>query len=77
MIVAEPADTPVTIPVDAIPAIEVLLLLQVPPVAVSIKGIVVEPSHTLATPVIVPASGCGNTVNGYVATAVLQTLVTE
>ena len=46
-----PADTPVTRPVPAIVAAVVLLLLHVPPMVASVSG-VVEPTHTVAVPVI-------------------------
>ena len=44
-----PAATPVTTPVEPIVAIEVLLLLHVPPVVASVNA-VVEPTHPLVAP---------------------------
>ena len=61
VMVAVPADTPVTIPVPApTEAIEVLLLLHVPPLVASLSE-VVSPTQTLLTPVI--ADGVGLTVS--------------
>lgn len=52
MIVAEPADTPVTIPeLRPMVAIVVSLLLHVPPVVPSVR-VIVEPTHTRDGPVI-------------------------
>ena len=54
MIVTGPADTPVTTPVVNplvyTVAIDVLLLLQLPPAVVSVK-VMVRPAHTVAGPV--------------------------
>ena len=62
--VTVPPLTPLTIPVtDPTVAIAVLLLLQVPPVVVSLK-VVVAPGHVLGTPVIGP--GDGFTVTGAI-----------
>ena len=62
---AMPADTPVTIPVTE-PTVPILvgLLLQVPPVVASLKG-VVAPAQTLVIPV--GAGGPGLTVSVRVA----------
>ena len=49
--VAVPADMPVTNPVEVMVAIVVLLLLQTPPMVASLS-VVVDPTHTLAMPVI-------------------------
>ena len=47
-----PDDTPDTTPDDtSIVAVDVLLLLQVPPVVASLS-VVVDPAHTLVVPVI-------------------------
>src|SRR6201994_4239 len=59
-IVAVPADTPPTVPPLTV-ATPVAVLLHVPPVATS-ASVVVEPAHTVAVPVIVPATGSGLTV---------------
>jgi hypothetical protein len=75
--VALPAATPLTIPVaEPIVAIEVLLLLQVPP-EVALFNVVVLPVHTVAVPVMVPADGVLLTVTTAVAVAVPQPDVTE
>jgi hypothetical protein len=50
-------------------------VLQVPPAAASVSD-VVDPAHTVAVPVIVPAFGNGSTVTVAVAAAVPQPLVT-
>jgi hypothetical protein len=71
-----PTNIPDTTPAPLIVAIDVLLLLQTPPGAPSVN-VVVEPTHTLVAPTIVPATGKGLTVIGSVATAVPQALVTE
>jgi hypothetical protein len=73
--VTEPTDTPVTTPAVLTVAREASLLLQVPPVPVVVKLIVV-PVHTVLGPLIVPALGMGNTVIGLVLRAVPQALVT-
>ena len=73
-IVSMPADTPETTPLLTVA--DALLLVQTPPGAASVK-VIAEPAHTLDKPVIVPAAGNGLTVTNFVATAVLQTLVTE
>lgn len=57
---ATPADTPVTTPVvDAAVAIEVLLLIHVPPLVASVR-VVALPAQTLKVPAI--AAGAGFTV---------------
>ena len=62
--VAVPATTPVTTPVEVFTeAIAALLLLQLPPPVASVSA-VVRPSHTVPVPVI--AAGNGLTVNGVV-----------
>ena len=78
MIVALPAATPVTTPVDAFTvAADVLLLLQVPPVLPLLVKAVVDPIQTDGVPPIaVPAFGSGLTVMGYVAALVPQEVVT-
>ena len=77
VIVAEPAATPVTTPVDAFTvAADVLLLLQVPPLLPLLVKAVVEPTQTDGVPPIVPAFGSGLTVIGYEALLVPQLVVT-
>ena len=57
-----PANDPLTNPdVASIVAIEVLLLVQLPPVAVSLS-VVVAPAHTLAVPVMAEGNACTVTV---------------
>ena len=56
-------------------ATAVAVLLHAPPIVASLKP-VVEPAHTVAVPVIVPADGNGLTVTVAVAAAVPQPLVT-
>jgi hypothetical protein len=73
--VAVPAVTPVTVPVLPTVATPVAVLLHAPPVAASVKP-VVEPAHTIAVPVMLPADGNGLTVTVVVAAAVPQPLVT-
>ena len=51
VIVDVPGEIPVTIPVDPIPAIPLLLLLQCPPDVAS-DNAVVDPAHTLSVPVM-------------------------
>ena len=62
--VVVPASTPLTTP-EPVPivATRVLLLVQLPPVAASVKD-VVKPTHTLVVPVM--ADGNGFTVTGVV-----------
>ena len=73
--VAVPAVTPVTVPVLPTVATAVAVLLHAPPVAASVKP-VVEPAHTVAVPVMLPADGNGLTVTTLVAAVVPQPLVT-
>jgi hypothetical protein len=56
-------------------AIAVLVLLQIPPAAVSLRLMVV-PAHTVDGPLMVPACGSGLTVMDCIAVAVPQLLVT-
>ena len=68
-----PDATPPTIPVLLTVAAAVLVLLQAPPdVPVPSLNAVVEPAHTVAVPVIVPATGSGLTVTTCVAATVPQ-----
>ena len=59
--VAVPGAAPNTWPEPSTVAMEVMLLLQLPPVVPSVKE-VDEPAHTVAVPLIVPAEGNGLTV---------------
>ena len=54
--VAVPAKTPVTAPVVLTVAVELLLLLHVPPAGDELR-VMLAPSHTEEAPVI--AAGCG------------------
>jgi len=65
----------VTTPLAAMVAMLVDAEVQVPPVAVLLK-VVVLPAQTVATPVMVAAVGSGLTVTVLVATSVPQLLVT-
>ena len=67
---------PVTIPAGLIIAIAVLLLLQAPPVVVSLNAVVPPPSQTFVVSVI-PAGEGGNgfTVTVIIAAALPQLLV--
>ena len=62
-------------PAELTVAIALLVLLQVPPVAVS-ESVMLVPVHTLDAPEIVPASGSGLTVIVLIAVAVPQPFVT-
>ena len=73
--VAVPPLTPVTMPVLPTVAMAVLVLLQVPPGAMSDK-VVLLPAHTVGIPVMVPAFSAGPMVSTLVVTAVPQLLVT-
>jgi hypothetical protein len=73
-IVAVPVDTPPTVPPIAV-AMPVLALLHTPPVAPSVNE-VVDPAHTIAVPVIVPADDVPLTVTTWVAAVVPQVFVT-
>lgn len=59
--VSIPEDTPVTVPALLIVAIDALPLLHIPPDDASFK-VSVEPTHTVALPVIVPAYGAVFTI---------------
>jgi hypothetical protein len=75
-IVAEPEESPVTVPVDDTVAMPVDELTQLPPLPLVVSEIEAA-THTDAGPLIVPATGNGLTVTGCVATSVPQPLVTE
>lgn len=70
-----PAATPVTTPVEPTVAILVAVLLHTPPVAASVKVILVA-GHTVDAPDIEPALGLGFTVTTAVAANVPQLLLT-
>ena len=70
-----PEETPVTTPELLTVATDVLLLLQIPPVATSVSE-TEEPAHTDPLPVMAPETGNGFTVTDLVATEVPQLLVT-
>jgi hypothetical protein len=67
VIVAEPTATPVTAPEALTVAMELFDEVQVPPVSPFDVMVVVFPTHTLAVPLNVPASGPGVTVTESVA----------
>jgi hypothetical protein len=70
--VAVPADTPVTSPVEAlIVATPVALLVQLPPVIVDVK-VVVPATQMVWVPLRVPADGAAVTVTVRVAVAFVQ-----
>lgn len=73
--VAVPAATPVTVPVVLIVAMLIAVLLQAPPVAGSVKFVLV-PGQTENIPVIAPATGSGFTVTTTVAATVPHTVAT-
>jgi hypothetical protein len=62
-----PSLTPYTTPVPDTVATAVLLLLHTPSVAASLNG-VVEPTHRLVEPEMLPTDGAGVTVTAAVAT---------
>jgi hypothetical protein len=66
---------PVTIPVGVTVATLSALELHAPPLT-QLPNVVVEPAHTDALPVIVPASGMAFTVTTLMAFAAPQLLVT-
>ena len=75
--VAEPAVTPVTRPVEALMvATPVALLVQVPPDIVEVK-VVVSERQTVWVPLRVPAVGAADTVRLRVAVALAQPPVPE
>ena len=73
--VAVPAATPVTIPVDPTVATDVVPEVHAPPLVPSLNA-VVAPAHNVAVPEIVPAPGTVFTVTTVVALALPQLLVT-
>ena len=66
---------PVILPEASTVANAVAVLLQVPPVAPSVSGVLL-PAHTVDAPDMVPATGNGLTVNDCVAAMVPQPFVT-
>ena len=73
--VAEPAATPVTVPVVLTVAIEGLLLLHTPPAVASIK-VLTELGQMMVEPVMAATVGAALTVTVVVVAAVPQLLVT-
>lgn len=71
-----PAIIPVTTPEVFTVAILVAVLLQLPPVAGSVKFIL-APAQTVCGPVITPATGSGFTVTTAVAATVPQVMATK
>ena len=69
-----PAAIPATLPEASTVANAAAVLLQVPPVAPSVSGVLL-PAHTVDAPDIVPATGNGLTVNDCVAAIVPQPFV--
>ena len=67
VIVAEPTATPVTTPEALTVAMELLDEVHAPPVSPFDVIVVIFPTHTLAVPLKVPASGPGVTVTENVA----------
>ena len=73
--VAVPALTPVTTPVDAFTvAIAVLEVLQVPPPVAFVK-VELEPTQAEAVPVIVPADGSAFSITTVAAEVAVQPLL--
>ena len=76
MIVAVPAATPVTTPVELFTvAIAALLVDQAPPVLPLLENVVVPPAQMPCVPLRVPALGAAVTVTVRVAVALLQPTV--
>ena len=74
--VAAPAATPVTWPVDEFTAaIPELLLVHTPPDDVSVK-LILAPTHTVVGPLIVPAFAAGLTLIVVVVVPVPHDVVT-
>jgi hypothetical protein len=74
--VAEPEATPVTTPAELIDAIELSLLLHMPPDTVS-ERVTVAPGQTDAGPDIEPALGAVITVIDTVTLVAPHALITE
>ena len=73
VMVALPAATPITTPVDEFTvATAVLLLLQLPPVLPLLVNVVARPAHTAVAPFIVPALAVALTVTNCVVFEVPQ-----
>lgn len=64
-IIAVPADTPVTAPVDAFTVAAAELLLHVPPVVPLVVKLYVNPAQTVDAPPMVPPVGSGLTVSAF------------
>ena len=73
--VATPLETPVTLPEPSTDATPALVVVQAPPVAASVKDIIV-PMHKDEGPEIEPALGNGFTVKLVVVNAVAHAVVT-
>ena len=74
--VTVPADSPATTPVELLMvAIEVALLLQLPPVALDVN-VVAVPAHKVEAPLMVPAEPAEVMVTFVVADAEPQLLLT-
>jgi hypothetical protein len=73
--VSTPAVAPTYTPADDILPNVANAWPQVPPVAVSVK-VILLPAHTVAGPLIAPAAGSGFTVTAFTAIAIPHTLVT-
>ena len=74
MMISMPIVTPVTTPPDMVAVLP--LLLHTPPGVISVK-VMLEPTHTLEGPVMVPAVMGGLIVRIFVAIAVPHELVTS
>ena len=74
--VADPEDTPVTVPVLSTEAMAAFVLLQLPP---AIEGVstVVTPGQTVVLPESVPAEGAAETFSDTVALVAPQPLNSE
>ena len=71
-----PPETPVTRPIALTVATAALLLLHVPPLAVSLSVVAVPAQNVVGEPVIVPALAPEITVTASVAVSAPQPLVT-
>jgi hypothetical protein len=72
--VAMPVDTALTTPVALTLATEALLLLQVPPVVASLR-VLVDPTHSVVRPLMLPATTEGSTTMSAVAIDVPHAVV--
>ena len=77
MILAEPAETPVTTPVDELTvAMPVASLVQTPPASPDAVSVVLAAAQTVVVPLIEPAFGAGLTDTTVALISVPQELVT-